>query len=249
MIEIYDPFRDWDAAYVLGALSAEDRRAFERHLVGCAMCTSAVAELAGIPGMLSKISADAAVALVGAPADESLHDAQLEPDLVQKLSRAAVLRQRRTRRGMIAGMALAAGLLLVVGIFSGSAIHSNSQLAKGPSVSDTSGTAIAMTQVGGNVMTAQLRMTSKSWGTRFDWSCDYGTAANAANAPASDYTPQAYDLVITDASGHETTIATWSATGPKATGLSASSGVPMKNIRTVEIRVAGTGTPLVRGQV
>ena len=41
---------------------------------------------------------------------------------------------------------------------------------------------------------------------------------------ASDYTPQADDLVITDASGHETTVATWSATGPRATGLSASSG-------------------------
>ena len=246
MIEIFDPFRDWDAAYVLGALSADDRRAFERHLAGCATCTSGVAELAGIPGMLSKIGADAAVALVGVPAVEYLHDARLEPDLVQKLSRAAVARQRRTRRGMIAGMALAAGLLLVVGVFSGSAIHSNSQLAKGPSASDASGTAIAMSQVGGNVMTAQLRVTSKPWGTRFDWSCDYGTAANA---PASDYTPQAYNLVVTDASGHETTVATWSATGPKATGLSASSGVPMKNIRTVEIRVAGTGTPLVRGQV
>jgi hypothetical protein len=243
MIEIFDPFRDWDAAYVLGALSADDRRAFERHLAGCAACTSGVAELAGIPGMLSKIGVDAAVALVGAPAVEYLHDARLEPDLVQKLSRAAVARQRRTRRVMIAGMALAAGLLLVVGIFSGSAIHSNSQLAKGPSVSDTAGTAIAMSQIGGNVMTAKLRVTSKPWGTRFDWSCDYG------NAPASDYTPQAYDLVVTDASGHETTVATWSATGPKASGLSASSGVPMKNIRTVEIRVAGTGTPLVRGQV
>ncbi len=27
-----DRFRDWDAAYVLGALDSEDRRAFERHL-------------------------------------------------------------------------------------------------------------------------------------------------------------------------------------------------------------------------
>ena len=83
MIEIFDPFRDWDAAYVLGALSADDRRAFERHLAGCSACTSAVAELAGIPGMLSKIGTDAAVALASAPAVEYLHDARLEPDLVQ----------------------------------------------------------------------------------------------------------------------------------------------------------------------
>ncbi|AZZ55873.1 zf-HC2 domain-containing protein [Rathayibacter iranicus] len=30
-----DSFRDWDAAYLLGSLSAADRRAFELHLRGC----------------------------------------------------------------------------------------------------------------------------------------------------------------------------------------------------------------------
>ncbi|MFE7507626.1 anti-sigma factor family protein [Promicromonospora sp. NPDC057488] len=51
-----DEFAEWDAAYVLGALGPSDRRAYERHLAGCAACRSAVAELAGLPGLLGTIS-------------------------------------------------------------------------------------------------------------------------------------------------------------------------------------------------
>ena len=35
-----DPYREWDAAYVLGALSPRDRRAFEQHLATCPACRS-----------------------------------------------------------------------------------------------------------------------------------------------------------------------------------------------------------------
>ena len=38
-----DPFAHWDAAYVLGALDADDRRAYERHLDDCDHCSMAVA--------------------------------------------------------------------------------------------------------------------------------------------------------------------------------------------------------------
>ena len=44
MTDPTDQFRDWDAAYVLGALDADDRRAFERHLGTCPECSAAVAE-------------------------------------------------------------------------------------------------------------------------------------------------------------------------------------------------------------
>lgn len=243
MNETVDPFCDWDAAYVLGALSADDRRDFERHLARCPACAAAVAELAGIPGILTKIDAGAAVALSSAPNDEFLYDSRHEPDLVQKLARSAGRRRRRMRNWVTAGMAVAAALLIVLGIVAGTAIHSATVLARAPASSAPSGTVVAMSQVQPNAMTADLRVTSKPWGTRFDWSCNYGSTW------APDYAPQAYDLVITDASGVATTIATWSATGSRAMGLAASSGVHIADIRTVEIRAAGTTVPLVRGQL
>ena len=46
MTDEVDRFRDWDAAYVLGALDADDRRVFERHLRTCSECAAAVAEFA-----------------------------------------------------------------------------------------------------------------------------------------------------------------------------------------------------------
>ena len=36
-----DPFREWDAAYVLGSLEPADRRAFEDHLRTCDSCHAA----------------------------------------------------------------------------------------------------------------------------------------------------------------------------------------------------------------
>ncbi|HEY9294742.1 MAG TPA: zf-HC2 domain-containing protein, partial [Microlunatus sp.] len=58
-----DPFADWDAAYVLGALSVPERHAFEDHLAGCDECRTAVNELAAMPGLLSQLPAAEAVAL------------------------------------------------------------------------------------------------------------------------------------------------------------------------------------------
>lgn len=49
-----DEFATYDAAYVLGALSPEDRQAFEEHLQECDRCAAAVRELAGLPGLLAQ---------------------------------------------------------------------------------------------------------------------------------------------------------------------------------------------------
>ncbi|VBA40711.1 Anti-sigma-L factor RslA [Mycobacterium innocens] len=54
----------WDAAYVLGSLSANDRREFERHLGGCTVCRKAVTELSGMPALLSVLDRDEVAAIV-----------------------------------------------------------------------------------------------------------------------------------------------------------------------------------------
>lgn len=50
--------------YVLGAIAAADRSAVGAHLACCADCRDELAELAGLPGLLSRVSPDNAERLV-----------------------------------------------------------------------------------------------------------------------------------------------------------------------------------------
>ena len=50
-----DPYAEWDAAYVLGALSPQDRALFERHLAECDDCSAGVRALAPMPGLLATV--------------------------------------------------------------------------------------------------------------------------------------------------------------------------------------------------
>lgn len=65
-----DAYADWDAAYVLGALSGPERVEYEAHLAGCPRCQAAVAELAGVPGLLAQVPPGEALALDEAEGSE-----------------------------------------------------------------------------------------------------------------------------------------------------------------------------------
>jgi hypothetical protein len=223
-----DPFHDWDAAYVLGQLGPDDRRTFEKHLATCTSCSAAVAELAGMPGILATLSKEDAVALLEPePVDEPASDG-----LVTRLAVAAARRRRRVR-SLIAGVGVAAALGLGIG---GYVVGS----ANDPST--PTGGFVAMGQVQPGVMTASLRVEKKAWGTRLDWNCHYlATGGYGAR--------RVYELVITDTSGHETIAASWVATSPKAASLSTTSAVPKSSIRSVEIRLAGSTEPLTETEL
>ncbi|MBP2479635.1 anti-sigma factor RsiW [Crossiella equi] len=93
-----DPYRDWDAAYLLGALSHTERRDYEAHLRACRPCAHAVAGFAGLPGLLVAVARDQAAEL-------------LTPAPPAGLVRAARLRARfGTAAGVLA--ATLAGLLV-----------------------------------------------------------------------------------------------------------------------------------------
>ena len=55
-----DPFEMFDGAYVLGALSDDDRRAYEAHLAECDACAASVRELQGLPRALAAVPPSAA---------------------------------------------------------------------------------------------------------------------------------------------------------------------------------------------
>jgi hypothetical protein len=223
-----DPFHDWDAAYVLGMLGPDDRRDFERHLATCQACSAAVAELAGVPGILGTLSRDEAVAL-SAEADTA--DAQIppqDPELVTRLAVAAGRRRHRVRIATAGAGVAAAAALLVGGFAVGNALDSS------PGQPAT----VAMAEVQPGTMTADISVSKKAWGTRFDWSCHYlNTAAWNGSHPR-------YELVATSKDGTQTVVASWSASSSKATALAASSSLPTSSIRSVEIRILGSAQPL-----
>jgi Putative zinc-finger len=230
-----DDYRDWDAAYVLGMLSPDDRRAYERHLGTCSACSSAVAELAGLPGILGALTAEEAVELTTVTDAASLHDSAHEPGLVQRLAATSVRRRRRTRFALGGGSVLVAAVLAVGAFFVGSSIATPAPPA-----------AIPMTAIGGNAVAADLTVTSKKWGTRLDWNCSYGSHGSAGPGGAADMD---YDLVVTEKDGTEVVVASWSAYGEAAKNLSASTRVATGDIRSVDIRLEGSTTPLAQAKL
>ena len=226
---VSDEFADWDAAYVLGALSIDDRRDYEGHLSSCGSCRAAVTELAGLPGILAALSPEDAVAKE-LPAEVLLREAKHVASTVQRLATAATRRDRRRRRLTVSVSLFAGAALLAVGLVLGVGIARPSGDALPP--------AVAMAPVGTPVMTASIQIEPKSWGTKFDWHCAYTTTR------AGTYLGE-YELVVTDTSGRSSVVSTWNATAPKSIDLSASTDIAASHIRSVSIRQQGSQTPLV----
>lgn len=226
-----DPFREWDAAYVLGSLDPVDRRAFEDHLRTCAACRAAVAELAGMPGLLRMVPAAEAAALGG--------DAAADVVELAAVAR-AVHRDRRRRSVVLAGVAAA---LLVLGGTVGTLLGrpAAAPVASTPS-SSTQVTVLQLEPVGSAAVSADLTLQAKGWGTRIDWECRYPSEDSLYGA-----TPT-YELVLVDDDGTSTVVATWSGGAAGARGLGASSSIVTDTIRQVEIRVQGSDTPLAAAQ-
>lgn len=243
-----DEFGEWDAAYVAGLLSPDERRRFERHLAECPACARAVSEIAGMPGLLGGLTAEEAEALL---TDDAAPRRAETPGRVQDLARRAVSSRRRSRRRLSALVAGGGVLIAAVGVLAGIGVGfggvgggGGGQAGTAPQAAATStpgaGVVRAMAQVEPGWLDAELTVTEKGWGTRFDWDCSYRVEQ------ADAYEPVAYDLVVTDAEGVETTVASWSATGAAAGNLSASTRIPTTDIRSVDIRLSDTDRPLVR---
>jgi hypothetical protein len=144
-----DPFRYDDGPYVLGALSPEERDAFEDHLLICDACVARVRELGDVPALLQGIDASEI-------APEPVPDT-----LLPRLLRAAARRQRRRRTviGALAAVAAACVAALVIALWPSS---SSTALPQRPF------TAVAQVPV-----QATAVLTPKAWGTAIDVHCQY----------------------------------------------------------------------------
>ncbi|MEV7555827.1 zf-HC2 domain-containing protein [Amycolatopsis sp. NPDC089917] len=144
-----DPFATYDAAYVLGALSPEDRSAYEKHLRGCAECAASVRDLAGIPGLLAQAGAPALLEEEPAPSPELL------PAVLKRVRRGR--RIQRTITTAAAGIAVAAGVTLAI-------------VLTGP----IAAAGDPMTLLGDYPVTAEVAMAATDTGTKVDMTCSYG---------------------------------------------------------------------------
>lgn len=226
MNDASDRFADWDAAYVLGALTPGERREFEAHLRTCEECTAAVGELAAMPSLLGTVPKEQALRMLDAdpPRPEPV------PDPLPRLLH-AVARDRRRRRWTVTGALIAAGaaILLTIGILSGVAKPTDSIVLASPE--DTP-------------LSAQVAVTAESWGTRVDMECSYrrGGTGGPPTPP-----PWGYQLAVTDTHGEQTIVSSWEAGPGETVHTSGSVDLTIAEIASFEVKATATGDVLLEG--
>jgi hypothetical protein len=220
-----DPFEHEDAAYVLGALSHEDRIAYEEHLHTCDRCSAAVAQLAVLPGLLARLPGlPAPVATPEQPPDTVL------PGLMARMRRS---RSRRRAWGAAAGVAAAAVLV------TGTAVVT----AQTPSTPEVAaGVPVTMVDVADVPVTADLRVEGVAWGTRITMTCRYD-----GPAPTGPYGPPVtYQLIVVSADQSTQSVAQWEALPGRDATVAGSTNLSVDEIAEFELR-SGDGTVLLAG--
>src|SRR4051794_39128306 len=112
-----DPFEYDDAAYVLGALTGDERRAFETHLHSCPACRARVDEVrstADLLAVLPRTLADADESLKEGAGPGPVPDTLL-PSLLRQAGRER--RRRRLFTGAVAAVAAACLVALAIVIW------------------------------------------------------------------------------------------------------------------------------------
>ncbi|GAA4691867.1 zf-HC2 domain-containing protein [Nocardioides conyzicola] len=214
-----------DAAYVLGSLPPAERLAFERHLATCPVCDAAVRQLAGLPGLLGRLTLDE---VESAPAPEPV-PATLLPRLVDEVRR--VQRRRRWIVGLAAAAAVAA--IAVLGV---TVVEVTGEDEPPPAASGQT-----MTPIDQDRVDASVALTSVAWGTRLDLTCSY-------DEPSGGYSHETpaptYSLVVRTQDGGVEQVATWKALPGRTMHLTGATALDADQIASVEVRTAD-GRPVL----
>ncbi len=217
-----DPFAEFDAAYVFGALSPDERQEFEEHLSGCDACAASVRSLAALPGLLARVPQE----------DLFGPDAEAPPTLLPRLIDAVRKDRHRTRwRTVGAGLLAAACVLgLLVGVLV-SRQSTSTPTALPP--------AISMTEVHASPLTATVRLSSVAWGTKIVMRC--------TDEPTSTPYPggSTYWMVITRKDGTQESLASWGTVPDKTLTIEGDTSTALSQIARVEVQVAGR-LPILR---
>jgi hypothetical protein len=238
------PFELDDGAYLLGALSPDERAAYEAHLRTCQRCAESVAQLAGLPGLLGRVPPELAAALDGGALDGTAQDgpgpeaAELPPGRVLSGVLAAVTTEQRRRRRRI-GVVLAAAAAVVVVAVGVAASVLGARTDEQPSSDGVR--VVAFEQVAEGPMSVTAELTSVAWGTRIELVCRYRDGS-----PPSRYAGSAsYALVLENIDGGTEQAASWQAVPGRTVTVQAATALPTARIASLEVRTA-SGQPVLR---
>jgi Putative zinc-finger len=238
----HDEYALWDAAYVLGSLSAAERREYEAHLMGCASCREAVAELSGTPALLSALSPQDVAEI-----DEGAHAPSATPPLRPQLLAALlakVSRRRRRSRLMTWTVAAAAAVVLVVGVFV--AVKSNPAIPNPTPPAAAQSTALPMTRATPNGLSSSVSLSSHGWGTRIDMTCTYGVWPESAGHEDDGDAGDKLAMVVIGRDGSRAQLATWVALAGVTATPGGSTSMPIDQIAAVQVVSADNGEVLLQ---
>ena len=218
------PFSRQDGAYLLGALSPQERRTYEEHLGNCPICSAALSEVAGLPGLLARLPAEAVEVTDPPPAD-----------LLPALLRAVQSERGRSRRRVRITTALAAAAAVAAIAVLGTAVVQANQPTQ--SVGSTAAAApVSLTRVKQDVpLRATAALLDKPWGTEVDLRCTY-----------SGVLDKTYDLVLVavDRAGKGEQIAVWEVVSTGEARVIGSTSLRSAELAAVEVRNAKGETVL-----
>jgi hypothetical protein len=226
--DVNDPFIENDAAYVMGALTDEDRLAFEAHLVDCPRCTQSVAELSGMTDLLDKVP----LARILEPA---MHR-ESPPDLLLPLLIGAARAQRRRRAVSLAMSGAVAASLVALAIVIG--VNQNGS-------TPPAGVSVAMTAVKPAAVTATLQVAPAPWGSRVSLDCRWVGATTGADAGVK----KVYRLVAVPRDGGAVqTLAQWEVLPGQDAKVVGSTNLAASGIASIELRAVADDSVLLRAQ-
>jgi anti-sigma-K factor RskA len=234
-----DEYVMWDAAYVLGSLSPAERREFEAHMRTCKPCRDAVAEISGMPALLSRLNSDE-VAEIDELGQAASAPPPLRPELLTSLMKKVTWRRRRSRV-LTWAVAAAAAAVLVVGVFV--AWRSNPAI---PSQEPprASASALVMTPVAtASELSATITLSSHRWGTQIEMTCTYGPESKTAD---SDETGDKLAMVVVGRDGSQTQLATWVALAGVSASPMGSTSMTLDQIAAVQVVSVDNGKVLLR---
>lgn len=227
------PYAQWDAAYVLGALSPAERREYEEHLSTCPACQTAIAELAGMPGLLGQVAVDSA----SPPADEPATGDEPPPATLMPAMITDLRRRRRVVRTLIG---VAAALVVLMGV-TGLLVIRGLLPAGSPSDSFR----IAFSPVAPSAMTAVADVVPLDEGTEFRVECVYGES----NEPKPGGARAEYGIFVVDRSGRPTLAKTWNARPNRKMTPEAKTTLRVNQIARVEIKDLTDGQIVLRADL